>query len=246
MTNKQSKAVVGVPLNWYKRIADEFKTANPTDDYKNYDEIRLPSIIRMCIVGASGAMKTNSLLTILLNMCCWTKIYLFCKAPDEPLYKFLTAVMNAVGKKFKMELIIVSTSLDTMPTVEQMDKKHRILLIIDDMAAEKDSKLEKVSEIYTWMRKLGCGVSAIYISQQFTKIPYFVRNNSDVILMKRINQNKDLNRILAQYSLDNSTNEIWDMYKTALEGLDESFFLMDLTKPEDDPLRFRKNFSPIT
>jgi hypothetical protein len=232
-------------VNWYKTIDDKFKSHQDLEGYENYENIKLPSIMRCIICGASGSMKTNTLLTILLNMGCWTKIYLYCKLPDEPLYVFLTSIMQEVGKKFKTELIVVSTNIADVPTPAELDPRHRSLFIIDDQAAEKKSKLEKVEELYTWTRKYGEGVSFVWITQQFSKAPFFVRNNSDVIIMKRINQTRDLAFVLSQYTLDNSLEEMKEMYRQAMEGAPENFFVLDLTKGSDDPYRFRKNFSPL-
>ena len=202
--SKGANAPVGDAINWYERIPQQFKSDQKLDDYKNFDLINLPSISRFAIVGSSGAMKTNTLMTMLLNMNCWAKIFLFCKNPKEPLYAFLKYVMDAVSKKFKMDLLTVETDITKVPTAEELapyaKQGHRILIIIDDMAAEKKSKLANVEELYTWVRKLGARVSLCYISQQFSKIPFFIRNNTDVIIMKRINQNRDLNYILEQYN----------------------------------------------
>jgi hypothetical protein len=231
----------------YDCLPEKYTKDSSRDSYSNYDNIKLPCPTRIAIIGASGAKKTVSMVNIWANMNAWSRIYLFCKVIDEPIYKWLADEMKDVSKKVKREVFTVSSSLDTMPNPDEFDPREKTLCIFDDLAAEKSKKLEPIEHLYSWCRKYGMhGISCIWIGQSFFRLPKFIRDNTDIIVMKRINQNKDLSLILSQYTLDATKEELKAMYKLALSGNDKNFFLIDLTKPSGSPLTFRKNFLPIS
>ena len=71
-----------------------------------------------------------------------------------------------------------------------------------------------------------------------------IRQNADYMVLKKINSSKDLKRIVSEYSLDLSADDIMKLYKYANTGELTDFFLIDLINT-DYKYKYRKNFEPI-
>ncbi len=111
------------------------------------------------------------------------------------------------------------------------------------MIAEDKKLLEgNVGSLYIRGRR--SNISLFFISQSFFKIPLLIRQNTDVIVIKNIRGRKDLTRIISEYSLDKTIDEILALYQKACSGAQTNWFMIDL-KTTDPALKFRKNFDSI-
>src|SRR5690606_23483781 len=83
-------------INFYDVIGKEYtgdKYYNP--NVKKKGAIQHPA--RVCVIGTSGSMKTNSVFNIITTCNCFEKIYLFARDLQEPLYRWMIETMEKAG-----------------------------------------------------------------------------------------------------------------------------------------------------
>jgi hypothetical protein len=130
---------------------------------------------RVAIHGPSGSGKTNFLINLLRLFSCGSKgtfstITIITKNADEPLYKWVQSVCDQ---------IIVKEGLSNTPQLDKFDKDKNHLLVFDDLVLSKD--LSMVESVYIRGRKLG--VSVIFISQSYYRIPKIIRNDCSYMVL---------------------------------------------------------------
>lgn len=225
--------------NFYNILPKEY--LHKKQNYKNYDKIKIDLPMRMIIVGASGSMKSNTMMNLLSQISAWEKIYLITKNPSEPLYQYLQDSIRDVEQKTGHHILTVGTDVDEIPPVDDFSVDHPSIIIIDDQIAEKEAKLQTLNDHFVRSRKNG--VSLIFISQSYFRINRLIRQNASHIIMKNLASKKDLDRILAEYSLDLTKDQLLNKYKQATQK-QEDFFLLDLATLNPS-LRYRRNYEPI-
>ena len=148
----------------------------------------------------------------------------------EPLYEFLEKKIGAKYIKFY-------TNLSELPTPNDIPHKDKQQLIIfDDQVNEKNQ--EVIKEWFIRGRKVGLGVSLIYISQDFHKIPTIIRRQFNYLILLKLSSNRDLNTVLRDFSYDKGVR---DMYKEATRERFH-FFNIDIDNPNDNK-RFSHNWT---
>lgn len=226
--------------NFYEVMPKKYRSSKTT--YPNYDKIRIQIPTRMLVVGASGSGKTNILLNLIQGINCFTKIWLIAKNLEEPLYQFLQDVIADVEAAAKVQILTVGNSIEDIPDVDEFNPKNNNLLIIDDMISEKESKLQNIAAI--WIRGRKQNLTSIFISQSYFKVPLMIRQNTDYLILKKIASNKDLKRIVSEYALDKTPEQLLEMYQTATQSKDiKDFFMIDLAS--SDNYKYRKNYDPL-
>lgn len=203
------------------------KTINP-----NYDYHKIKIEMKGCIIGSSGAGKTQTVLQIISDMPnTFNKIYIYTKA-EEALYKYLQS-------KLKQQLLTVSYDLNDLRNFKDEDYYGQTLVIIDDMVNEKDQRC--IQELYIRGRKLGC--SMLYLSQSFFKIPKLIRLQCDYVFIIKTPNLRDLNLILTEFSLNSTKEQMANMYNYICNS-DQfgNFFLIDMKASQNSGLTYRKNF----
>lgn len=227
MTKKQQKKEI---INFYELDGvQKFmkKTINP-----NYDYHKIKIEMKGCIIGSSGAGKTQTVLQIINDMPnTFNKIYIYTKA-EEPLYDYLQS-------KLKSELLTISYDLNDLRVFKDEDYYGQTLVIIDDMVNEKDQRC--IQELYIRGRKLGC--SMLYLSQSFFKIPKLIRLQCDYVFIIKTPNLRDLNLILTEFSLNATKQQMNKMYNYVCNaGEFGNFFLIDMKCSQTSGLSYRKNF----
>jgi hypothetical protein len=214
----------------YKKVQKHLtKSINPN---YNYHQISVP--FRGILLGSSGSGKTNLLLNIIVAFPnTFNHIYIYSKA-QEPLYDFLTNQLSS-------DLLTISYDLEDLRKFDEKNYYGQTLLVVDDMCLEKDQKC--ISELYIRGRKLG--VSLLYLSQSYFKIPKTIRLQSDYIFILKVGAVRDLRMILSEYSLQASKEQLTKMYNYCCNsgefGNFGQFFLTDLKNSQDKT--YRKNFN---
>ena len=215
-------------MNFYER--KDVKSLLP--QYHNPNEawsgIRFPS--RIGVIGSSSSGKTNWLISYLARANdTFGFIHIVCKM-KEPLYEFLEKKIGAKYIKFY-------TNLSELPTPNDIPHKDKQQLIIfDDQVNEKNQQL--ISEYFVRGRKVGLGLSLIYISQDFHKIPTIIRRQFNFLILLKLSSNRDLNTVLRDFSYDKGVR---DMYKEATRER-FNFFKIDIGNPNDNK-RFSHNWT---
>ena len=140
---------------------------------------------RILIVGGSGSGKTNALLNLINNQPDIDKIYLYAKDPYEAKHQYLINKREKVGlDDFKDRKAFMEYSNDTQDVYKNIEdynprKKRKILIVFDDTIADmiNNKKLNPaVIELFIRGRKLG--ISIVFITQSYFKVPKDVRLNS--------------------------------------------------------------------
>jgi hypothetical protein len=219
--------------NYY--LLDEVKAFQEKSHNPNFSVHGIQVPFRMIVIGASGSGKTNVVVN-LINQFNDTfnniDIYTRCKA--EPLYEYLEL---KIGKEF-LKISEGLTDFNKLDPNKAYDKKDQRLIIFDDLCLEKDQS--KIAELFIRGRKLG--VSLIYITQQYYKVPKEIRGQTNYIILKKISSTRDLNLILSDCTLGVDKKVLNNMYKFCIRDITH-FLLIDLNVEQD--LMFRHNFVDI-
>lgn len=200
---------------------------NPNIDLHNLD--KLP--FRMVVVAPSGSGKTNFIMNLLQKFSAgkgtFNTITVITRNKDEPLYNYLE-------EKTKKQVKILEGVLN-IPKLDDFKPDEQHIVIFDDLVLEKDQT--KMNEFYIRGRKRG--ISIIYLSQSFFKIPKVIRTNCNYFVILKLSGKRDLNLILSEFELGITKNDLIRMYEYATK---EKFnvLLIDVEAEKKD--RFRKNF----
>ena len=216
--------------NLYKSMPSEFldKVDNPNF---NLHGIKIP--MRMCIVAPSGSGKTNFLVNIInifsSGKGTFNTITIITRNANEPLYKWINSICPS---------IIIKEGLENTPALDKFDKDFNHLVVWDDLVLSKD--LSKVEQYYIRARKFG--VSCIFISQSFFRIPKIIRNNCSYMVLLKLSGNREINMILSEFGLGVSKSELLEIYKYATN---EKMVPLLIDMEEEQTKRFRKGLTEI-
>ena len=229
----------------FENFYDHIKT---TDDglrhYANEDKLKIKLPFRMLLCGPSGSGKTNILMGLIKQIGIFDKIILLAKHLDESLYKHLIETYRKIEKKLKIDMMLAINDIKDLPEVSDCNEKENTLLICDDMICENKKDLAKIEAFWIAGRKKG--VSMVFITQGYFHVPKKVRQNSQYIVIKKIDTPRDLKAILAECSLGIEPKELMKLYEYALAQGDPhtAFFMIDC-ETNKKSLKFRSQCNPI-
>jgi outer membrane lipopolysaccharide assembly protein LptE/RlpB len=214
-------------INWYEKIPKRFLLDNHNPHYDKHG-IKIP--FRMLIIGSSGSMKTNTLLSLIHNMPdTFENIFITTKNKDEPLYNFLEERLKDNGLK-------ITEGIENLPEIDKLDKTTQSLIVMDDLVNEKNQK--QICEFFIRARKKNA--SLIYISQSYYAVPKMIRNNLTYLLIKQVSSMKNLAMISREYDLGMEKKQLTAMYNDATREK-ENFLLIDIDATKDK--KYRKGFN---
>lgn len=223
--------------NYYSKLPKKYKSESV--DYPNFNKVQIKIPFRMIIAGSSGSGKTNCLINIFNQIGAFSRVWLFARDTEEPLYRFFIDVLKEVEKESKTKVIEVYNDLSEFPDIDkEVDKEQTNLFIFDDLVLEKDQKM--IEQVYIRGRKRN--ISSVYISQSYFGVPKVVRKNTDYIILKKINTMNDLSKIISEYQLNKTKEELQALYKESRKNFTD-FLLIDLETNFED-LKYRINFGP--
>lgn len=221
-------------INFYDIIGPKYTNDNYYNPNVKKGAIQHPA--RVCIIGTTGSMKTNTCFNIITTCSCFDKIYLYARDLSEPLYKWLIDTMEKEGDDIEY-----SSEISDIPNLDEIDPTIQNLIIFDDMVCEDLKKQKKLKELFIRGRKINCTV--IFITQDYFTIPKIIRNQCSCYILKKINNNDEIKSIIKKCGLDKTVSEVVDMYDYATAGQIDSF-MIDALNP-DPRMRYRKNLIPI-
>ena len=189
--------------------------------------------------------KTNVLLNLINNQPDIDKIYLYAKDPYEAKYQYLINKREKVGSDhFNDPRAFIEYSNDMQNVYKNIEdynsgKKHKVLIVFDDMISDmiNNKKLNPITELFIRGRKLG--ISIIFITQSYFKVPKDLRLNSMHFFIMKIPNKRELQQIDLNHSSDIDFKD-FRIYKICTAE-PYSFLVNDTTLASDDPLRFRQN-----
>lgn len=214
-------------INFYEVIPKDMKKKSYNPNYKHHNII---CPFMLAIVGATGSMKSNTVLNLIREFTgTFDHIVLVIPRDDEPLYEYLK---SRIGE----DNITIYNSLSDVPEPDEWEKYGQTLILFDDLMNEK--KQDIITTYFLRGRKVG--LSCVYISQYYHAIPIKVRAQCHYLIMKQVNSKKDKALILTSNSAIDK-NQLQHMYDYALSGDKMNFFMIDYVEPKEEK-RYRKNF----
>jgi len=213
--------------------SDADKITYPNEKLIN---VSLPSGI--AVIGSTGSFKTNWLLNLIEVVGTFDRVTLYAKKLDEKLYIYLLNCLEQAG--------IPHEAFDTLEKVipcNEYDAKQNNLVIIDDFMNAPKKALEPIVDLFTMGRKNS--ITPIYLAQTyFSGVPKTIRDNVNYLVVFKLKSKSDINRIMADVSLDYSKDEMVELLKHIRSKGDRYFMLID--KITNNPsLKVRMNFKGL-
>lgn len=215
--------------NMYERMP---KSLLRTADNPNFNlhGIKLPA--RICVSAPSGSGKSNMVVNF-ISLCSqgkgtFSKIHIVTKDADEALYNFL---------KLKNPAIQITEGLHTLPPLNKFDKEEQSLVVIDDLCLAKDQS--SVLDYFIRCRK--SGVTVMYLSQSYFKIPLIVRQNSNYLVVLGIGNKRSISMMLNEVAIGASKEQLMGMFQEATR--EKLHFLLVCIEETNPLLKFRIDFN---
>ena len=186
---------------------------------------------RMVVCAPSGSGKSNFVLSLIEKYSkgkgTFNSIFLICRSKQEPLYEYLEDKTNKMVK--------IDEGIENVPDINSFDKDLQHLVIFDDLVMEKDQS--KISEFYIRGRKKG--ISIVYLSQSFFKVPKTIRSNCNYFVILKLSGKRDLNLIMSDFELGIDKKELLKIYEHATK---DKFNCLLIDVEAEKQTKFRKNF----
>lgn len=240
---------VGKLVNMYEIIDKKYLPDPKAKQYANYDKIHIDLPFQCLLIGATGSGKTSCFENLIYGIG-FHKIIIVARNTEEPLYKHLIDKFRKLEQQLEERFIWVFNRFSEMPDVTEINKMlagEKGVMVCDDLVTEPEKDQKRVMDYFSQGRKQGDGgLSCIYISQGYTEIPRFIRKQAKIICLGTITGKDDLKRIVKQYTLDVTPEELLHMHKQIQQESTMNFLTIDLTKtkPGEEYLKYRKNFNP--
>jgi len=222
-------------VNFYEQIPKKHKKHN---ENPNFDIHGIEIPFRMLVVGASGSMKTNSILDVFQKFSgTFDHLTIVCRNKDEPLYNFLKKSLDAE----QLTLIeIEGDDLTDLPSMDGLNNKSpHTMVIFEDLCLVK--KQQAICEFFIRARKVN--ISCAYLTQSYYAAPKTIRVNCNYILLKKIDSVRDLRMILSEYSLEIDVDQLSRLYTTCTQ---EKLSWLLIAMQNEQGNRFFRNYTPIS
>lgn len=198
-----------------------------------FEDTQMSIPCRCGIIAPSGTGKTQWILNYIMKCQNTFGHIIVVYKTTEPLYEFL---QEKIGSKN----ITFYTKLNELPQPNDLKMGNKqILLIFDDQVTEKNQEI--IKEFYIRGRKIGGGISCMYLSQSFFSIPSMIRKQFNYLIILKLSGKRDLNLILQNYALGIEMDKIMKIYKDATEEK-FNFLKIDVENP-DENRKFSHNFT---
>lgn len=224
------------------------------NDEKIHPLIPSQKNLRMCIIGGSGTGKTSFLVQFITKFMTVEKLYVCAKHLDQPKMKWLkdfyTEIENKINEKLRKKkktsnanfkiIEAFTNDLNEFPTVDQLDKTKKNVIIYDDMVLEKDPT-NKIGNAF--VRGRHHNASVFYLSQTFFGIPRKIRLNTNYYAIFNLPSLTEIKRIQSEIASDLDKKQFLDLIRQALSE-DYNFFFV-ATDEKKKMLKYRKNLDEL-
>lgn len=229
--------------NFYLRNDVKLFTTEHINPNYSHDIMPLKHPFRALLIASSGGGKTNLLLDIINKVGAWQKIKLFVLNADEPIYDYLKSILVD-----NLEIYESIQSINKhLEDEDNHSEKCQTLYCFDDLIGYSLTQHQHIIKMMIRCRKLagGCGISALYLSQSYYRIPITIRQQASFIFVRKITSTRDTSAILRDCSgSDMTKQQLLNMYNFCTSGDSiTNFLFIDMGSHADE--RFRKNFSMI-
>lgn len=223
--------------------------------YTNYNEVRIKIPSRFLVIGSSSSGKTNLVLALIKKMACFNKIWLVAKNTEEPLYEsFINEIQKQEEqlramksqkkyKNYQIDDAILTVLNDPLelPSPEEFNKDDNNLIIFDDLMCESRKVKDYCTQYYARGRKKQCTV--FFLSQSIVGCSKDIRRNCNIIIIKDVPSNSDIETLAKEYSIGISQEKLKHAIQTCTKDR-LSCLLLDKDNP-DPRYRIRKYLEPL-
>lgn len=239
--------------NLYNEILD------PMKEYKDVNPLAPKWPFRMLIHGPSGVGKTNMVCCLLLDYLYFDHIIILAsQVHRDPLYEYVINQIEDINELVEMkqqlldsgeyedidtinidmslipdEPIIVDVFDYLLDPIDLVDPDKQNLLIIDDMIQKNSKEQSDIIGTYIYGRKHG--ISSIYISQDYFKVPDPIRKNCNYIAVFKCNSTIEMRNIILDNTLIKPYEELKVYFEENNNRPNHEFLLLD--KENSDPYK---------
>jgi len=152
------------------------------------------------VIGGTGAGKSHWVANFLVASPGTFEHVVVCyRDIDEPLYQ---TIKDEIGKKGKVSFF----TFDTMPDVHELNKmredpKDEYLVIFDDFLADLNPRSLKLMKAYAIVGRKE-HMTMFWLCQSVTDTPMCIRKQLHYLVLLRLSNNRDLDRVLKEYGCD--------------------------------------------
>lgn len=199
---------------------------------KNENKKTIQNCSRSLVYGMSGSGKTNTVLNLLFNpktAMTYDRVYLYTKDPEEDKYKWMKEQYEKIENKIKKKhgidykMFFCESDLDKVVPLDEIDKDFSNIVIFDDMITDASHPI--ILDYWIRSRKYNC--SCFFITQSFYTVPKDIRINTDYLVMFKVNNKGELDRIYNEcvHGVDKETFK--GVYNDAIDADPNNFILVD-------------------
>ena len=214
----------------------------PQKQYINPSVFHFKHPCNAIISGKSGMGKTNLLLNLIERFTCFHVIYLYTSCLCEDKYQYLIKKQQEKEEIMKkkhnidIQLIHFSENIDDIVDLNDINQDYQNLIIIDDLVLEKNQ--DKIKNLFMKCRKYN--TSTIYLTQDFFKIPIFIRKNAKMVILFKNDDNREVRQLYNIYCRsDMEFGKFNHWFKEATKN--NGVFVIDLST-DNIKYKFRCNF----
>lgn len=192
----------------------------------------LPSTIRTCICGSSGAGKTNILLALLFhkNGVRFENLYIYCKTLSQPKYKYLFEILKPIKE---IGLKIFNKHEDI---IRPEEAKSNSVAIFDDIVCDSQSEIRN---FYCIGRHRN--IDSFYLTQTYSRVPkQLIRDNLNFLIVFK----QDFTNLKHIYDDHVNTDLTFEKFKEICNNCWQNRYGFLVINKDDDLSngRYRKGF----
>jgi hypothetical protein len=216
----------------FSNKSDVKKLLSRTVPNLGFKDLQMGVPARVSVVAPSGTCKTQWILNYIARSSGTFGHIILVHKQDEPLYDYLC---NQIGSKN----ITMYKALALLPSPDALNMPNKaILLILDDVVADK--KQEVLENYFIRGRKVGLGITCVYLSQSYYDIPKLIHKNMNYLIILRLSGERKLSKIFRKYSLGIEAKQLPLIYKDATK-VKFGFLKVDISG--SDNKKFSKNWT---
>lgn len=219
------RAAQSIP-NYTEMFEKKLNTKKRGKEIEN-DRYGLRHPFRLAIVGGTGAGKTTAMCELILKLIKFEHLYLYARDLEEPIYKGIMATLDEIQEDNGLPdaLYTASENPDDIIEVAKMNASVRSVMIFDDMVSSARAR-PVIFEHFLRGRKKNC--SYIFISQSYFSIQRQVRLQLSSIILMKLNDTTEIDRIARMVATDVSKNKFMKLYRKCVKE-PFGFVLYDMT-----------------
>lgn len=244
MTKAKAKAKVeetkggGEISNYTEMFERKLNKKKPKHEIQN-EKFGLRHPFRLGVVGGSGAGKTTAVCELILKLVKYEHLYIYARDLEEPIYAGIMATLDEIAEKNHLSspLYTASDNPDDIIDVASMDAKVRSVMLLDDMVSSPKAR-PLIFEHFLRGRKKNC--SYIFISQSYFSIQRQVRLQLSSLILMKLNDNTEIERIASMVSTDIPKTKFMKLYRKCVRK-PFGFVLYDIVA-RDLAMKYRCGF----